>query len=169
MSALLDALEDYDGKRTEVLELIRDGLQPAAAHLPDAIECAAHADGRVAAGATWLLRAWVEAGVECDAASVAELAAVLPSIVDPWARQHVCQAVRSLTIPKASAAAFAKFLRAGVTSDRPFLRAWAVDGLHRLAGQHGRYAAAARDALAAAEQDPKASVRARARRIAKGE
>ena len=49
-------------------------------------------------------------------------------------------------------------------NDRPFLRAWSMDALQKLAQQDAELAQRADTALAAAEHDPAASVRVRARR-----
>lgn len=165
MSVLLSALADYDGKHKELLEVIRAGIEPGAGILDEAVQLASHQDGKIAAGATWLLRAWIETGAAFDAPAVRRLAAALPAIVDPWAQLHVCQAVRSLRVPKRSAAAFARYLQECRRSSRPFLRAWATDGLFHLAATHVAYAKAAESAVAAALEDEAPSVRARARHL----
>ncbi len=172
MSALNElrlALAEYDGRHTESLEAIRDAGPPTAGTLRAAIDLGADPDQRLAAAATWLLRAWAEAEVRLAPSQVARLARTLPSISGAWARLHVCQTVRSIRVPVAEAEAFADFLEACRVERQPFLRAWAVDGLHRLALQHPRFEPRARVALEEASEDPAASVRARVRRIQRGE
>ncbi len=163
------ALQDYDGRHTDVLEWIRDGIEPVPPVLDEAIVLAADPQRLLADGATWVLRAWVEGGADLDAAAVGRLARILPRIAADHARQHVCQIVRRIDVPARHAAAFAVFLENCRQSPRPFLRAWAVDGLYRLAVAHPRYAAEAELALRAAREDPAASVRARVRRIEAGD
>ena len=169
--SLVAALADYDGTHVRTLEAIRDARTPDPADLAVLVDLAAHDDAKLAAGATWLLRAWVE-GAGSDRPAVAlppdlvhRLAGRLDDVTDPWARLHLCQTVRSLSIPGADAGAFAAFLEACRTSPRPFLRAWSADGLHHLARQHPSWSSHAARALEDALGDPAASVRARARRI----
>ena len=117
-------------------------------------------------GATWLLRAWLEAGATLSDRQVVELADRLERIGSDWARLHIAQAVGSLPVPAEVAERFAAFLRGGLVSERPFLRAWAMDGMVRLAREHPDYSEEADLALHAAFADPAASVKARARRVA---
>lgn len=162
------ALADYDGKQVATLEEIRDSRAPTPEVLDEVIRISTAADGHVAAGATWLLRAWVEAGAVLTKSQMRALTSRLPEVNDPWARLHLCQTVRSLNVEPAHAEAFAGFLRSCRSSDRPFLRAWATDGLHALASAHPEYGAEATEAVEDALGDPAASVRARARRILDG-
>lgn len=169
MGPLRIALEDYDGRHKAVLEWIRDGIEPVPPLLDEAIALAADEERLIAAGATWVLRAWIEGGAVLDAGAVGRLARVLPRIAADHARQHVCQIVRWIEVPARHAAAFLGFLESCRQSPRPFVRAWAVDGLFRLAVAHPRYAAPADAALGRAREDPAASVRARVRRIEAGD
>ena len=89
-------------------------------------------------------------------------------MADPVVCQHIAQCLGSIRIPSVSAPRFVEFLERGCGSNRPFQRAWSMDGLVRLAEQHGDYRPLAEAALAAGMSDPAASVRARARRILDG-
>jgi len=176
---LAHELADYDGKTVAILEGIaarftaRDRIlqdedadrTPRETALRQSIRLAGTTDENVAIGATWLLRRWLEEGVRAGPHLVHELASALASIPSHWASLHVCQSIALLDIPAADAPTFAKFLRHCGESDHPFLRAWATDGLVRLAAQHPAHAREARTALEAALIDPAPSVRARARRI----
>jgi len=166
--SILTALADYDGTRKEPLETILRTEEPTPALLGELVELSAAEDANVGAGATWLLRAWLESGVPIPADAVSSLAERLPEIGAQWARLHVCQSVRSLDIGPAEAPLFAAFLQDCRASDRPFLRAWATDGLYHLSRGHPAFQDSATAALEAALIDPAASVRARARRILDG-
>ena len=61
-SLLAQALADYDGRHKDVLEAIRAGIEPQPMVLDECIALATAGDPRLASGAAWLLRAWVEAG-----------------------------------------------------------------------------------------------------------
>lgn len=162
---LEDALHAYDGKDIERLHQIRDVLEPSQARLKEAIALAGYPDLDVARGATWLFKAWLDQGAKCTPATVQWLADHLGTMSDPVVCQHIAQCLGALRVPKVSAPCFAESLERGCGSERPFLRAWAMDGLVRLAEQHPDYRPVADAKVAAGMSDPAASVRARARRI----
>lgn len=89
-------------------------------------------------------------------------------VTDTWARLHLVQAVPALSLPEELVPAWADFCRAGASAEAPFLRAWSVDALIDLTSIDPGREPEAKAALAAALSDPKASVRARARRILEG-
>jgi hypothetical protein len=163
---LAAALADYDGKHVAFLESLRDRFEPDPEVLTQAIELVDHDIDDMAAGATWLLRAYVEAGSRLSAGQHRVLAARLADVTSPWARLHLCQTARTLDLPgKPEATAWADFLTKSSTSARPFERAWAVDGLVHLGSRFPTFRHLAREALESALTDPAASVRARARRL----
>ena len=166
-------LEDYDGTHTEVLErlaedLASDGGGVANSTWDDAVELVADPEPRRAAGATWLIRRWAEAGHPPSAPALETLSGSLPTVTDKWARLHLIQAVPALPLTDDRVPAWADFCRAGAAAEAPFLRAWAVNALVHLASIDAELEPEAEAALEAALSDPKASVRARARRILEG-
>ena len=62
----------------------------------------------------------------------------------------------------------AKVLRADLEHERPFVRAWALSVLVRLAGEEKSIRGWVGEAVEGAEADEKASVRARIRQLRKG-
>ena len=159
-------LADYDGRSTEVLEAIRAEGLPPERRLDEVLGLIDSDVETVSDGATWLLRAWLEDGCSLDPDRVTDLAHRLAGVRSHWARLHLAQSMAYLRIPDGVAESFATFLRADLASERPFLRAWAMDGLVRLASGHARFEEEAEGALKAAFEDAAASVRARARRVA---
>ncbi len=163
---LIAKLGEYDGRSVDVLERIRDRGVPSGRDVDDAIGLASGPDPKLAAGATWLLRAWLESGDATLAAGQwSDLVGGLPEVDDPWARLHIAQAIRCVRVPEEHAAPLAAALSLWRASQRPFLRAWATDALVCLARDHASLADRAADALRDARADSAASVRARARRI----
>lgn len=114
---------------------------------------------------SWLLLQHVRRGHPIPAASVERLTQACLTVGPEGAQLHLAQLVQHLDIPNGSAEALAEFLTDSTSSRHTFLRAWGVDGLYRLSLQHPEYGELAERALEAAAGDPRASVRARVRRI----
>ena len=127
MTRLEDALTDYDGKHTDVLEQLRDEFEPKAAVLRQAVRLSVHDDAKIAQGATWLLLAWVERGAQPTAKIVTELAERLPQLTDKWVLLHVARCVPLLPIAAAHVGAFAAFLERCRQHSLPFVRTWGLD------------------------------------------
>ena len=165
-------LEDYDGTHTEVLESLaegyagEDGIPPET--WAEAVDLVADPEPRIAAGASWVIRRWVESGRRPTSPALQELTVQLDRITDKWTRLHLVQTVPSLALSEALVPAWADFCRTGATAEAPFLRAWSVNALVHLAAIDPGLEPEAETALEAALSDPKASVRARARKILEG-
>lgn len=163
-------LGDFDGRHTAVLESLATELGSAPGGVPrevwaEACILATDQEGRIAAGATWLLRRWLEEGRPPDPNALAAISRRLDEVSDPWARLHLVQALPSIRLPREFVEPWADLCRTGLGADAPFLRAWSLNALVHLASVDPVLASEARGALEAALADPKASVRARARRI----
>lgn len=167
-SALETALLAYDGKQADLLKELRDEFVPTAAVLRQAVRLASHDNVFVAKGATWLLWTWLTNGAKPTPRIVVELAGQLPRLADMWVLLHVVRCVPLLVIEAKHAPAFARFLQRCCEGELPFLRAWAVDSLHRLSLDYAKFAAAARRAMEAAAIDPAPSVRKRLEKILQG-
>ena len=154
---------EYERHGVPGLEAVLGSTPPTRAWI-DAL-LAACVDPECAVPATWLVRAYLQRGAELEPNQVATLLRSLARIGDDNARLHLCQLVVHLDVPARNAEQLARFLRSGVEGEHKLTRAWAVDGLQRLARQHARYRIEALAALERAERDPAASVRARARLV----
>jgi hypothetical protein len=166
-------LEGFDGRHTAVLESLATELGSAPGGVPTEVwteVCllAADEEGRIAAGATWLLRRWSEEGRPVPPSALAALSRRLDEVRDPWARLHLVQALPSMGVSAGLVAPWAAFCRTGLRGEAPFLRAWSLNALVHLSSEDPALASEAREALEAALSDPKASVRARARKILEG-
>lgn len=176
-------LAGYDGKKTELLETIvaeiqsdlksglhsdRKGpLAPGPEVQGELLALVASRASSTAIGATWLLKALLEEGLELEPTQIAQLARCLDRLTDDWARLHICQSMRFLSVPGRNARPFARFLETASQSQQKFLRAWAMDGLWRLANQHERFLPRAIELVELGSHDAAPSVRARARKIRK--
>ena len=164
MKALREALGNFDGKAVSMLSEIRAEFGGRKAFVAELVDLAADDDPAVSDGATWLIKNQLEEGVRLTATQMKTLLDRLDAITTWQAQLHLCQSVRYLDVPARRSGALADWLEHLLHGDRPFLRAWSMDALQRLAARNAELKKRASAALDAAERDPKASVRARARR-----
>ncbi|QTD56744.1 hypothetical protein [Parasphingorhabdus cellanae] len=164
-AALLTRLQVYDGRAVSMLGEIEAEYGGEAAYLDAVIALAAHDQADVSSGATWLIKAALERGEVLSAAQSEALWDEIPAIRYWQAQLHICQSAAYLSFSADGAATMDRWLTPLLHHDRPFLRAWSVDALCRIAVQHPEYGTAARDAARAAAKDSTASVRARVRQL----
>ncbi len=164
MNRLEEALRRYDGKTTDGLAEISAAFGDRHSLLSELVGLATHEEALVSEAATWLIKAQLDNGARLTGPETEALLGRLDRVT-PWQAQlHICQSVRHFDVPTQLAIDCVEWFEALLTSDRPFLRAWSMDALQELAQQNAELAQRTEMALAAAEQDPAASVRSRARR-----
>ncbi len=172
---LANDLADYDGRAVTILSEAeaRHGAHP---DYVDALCVLIAQEARLLQeAATWLIKARLEvhgAPTARDSARVCAAALVLARPDAPWqAVLHILQCAQALAPPAGQDGrdALVQIAQAHETHSRPFVRAWAMDALCACAQLDPKFAADAARALAQAEADPAASVRARARRWASGQ
>ena len=164
MKRLRDALTHFDGKAVSILSEIRAGFGSRKTFVSELVALAADGEAAVSDGATWLIKNLLEDGAQLTPSQTEDLIGRLDAITTWQAQLHVCQSAGHLDVPARQTGAFADWLTPLLQSDRPFLRAWSMDALQHLAARNAELVHRAEAALDAAEQDPAASVRARARR-----
>ena len=140
-------------------------MPPAGAHGWVDELIAGCSDPTLSVPATWLLLQHARKGSAIPALSVERLVLGGLDAGPNDARLHIAQLIQHIEVPKRCAKKLAEFLIQGCDSDHAFLRAWAMDGLYRLGLQHASFRELADEALERAASDPKASVKARARRL----
>lgn len=166
--ALRKQLADYDGRAITVLGEAEASFSGEAAYLDALISLVSAEEAHIGEAATWLIKSALERGRELTDGQVRALCEQIGGLTAWQAQLHVCQSLRHLDIPSDCAAQFGDWLSPLLAHSRPFLRAWALDGLAVLAKAHPGFEERFRRALADAETDGAASVRARARAVAKG-
>jgi hypothetical protein len=162
-STLEKALADArDAKPSEWERLARDWWSEGFADEAARILLAARA-GELRTISSWMLKRALEEELRLEPRLRARLARGFRTEW-PWeARLHVLQCIHRLTWSRAQAAALLPFVEACCEDQAPFVRAWGFNAAAhlRLVCLGDRDAALA--SLERAEQDPQASVRARAR------
>ena len=165
---LKSALEAWDGQSAEALCRIHDehrGDPDLAATLVELIGAL-----RYRLAATRLLKRHLESGGSVpDADGVARGLYARFDKLENWeCRLNVLQCFPYLPVPDDVVEAVERFLRLCLADDNKFVRAWAYNGFHRLAGQHPRFAAEAAAILEAGLRDEPPSIKARIRKCLAG-
>ena len=164
---LFQQLLGYDRKSTESLNRIIEKFESRPRYVSRLIALSASEHPQIACGATWMLRAHIEANGTLSQAQTRKLINELPNITTWDAQLHICQSIGKLDLPANSAEALYAWLAPLIDHDRPFVRAWSLDALCWLARQHSSFRSKAEQALSRAADDPAGSVRARARNLQK--
>lgn len=118
-------------------------------------------------GATWLLKAWLEAGNRLAQPQVAKLYGPLDQLEHWEAKLHVLQSIPFMAITDAESRYVYHFLRFTLTDQNKFVRAWSYNGLYELSRQHPQYAEETKQFFEMAMIDEAPSVKARIRNIMK--
>ena len=165
MTELLEALQAFDGKATTGLSKARERFGDREGFLGDLAALVGSEEGCVSDAATWLLKHCAEDGALPGPAETAVIVRRLDSVSTWQSALHLCQAAEFFAFTPAQARRFGRWASRFVGHERPFLRAWSTHALHHAARQAPDLTPLAETALARAENDGSASVRARARRI----
>ncbi|MEO1198959.1 MAG: hypothetical protein AAFX39_06960 [Pseudomonadota bacterium] len=163
MTPLEDTLRELDGTSTDPLSELGKTLGDQPAVLSGLIRLADHDAEPISDRATWLLLDLLRHDVRLTRTQTGDLVDRLAGITSWQAQLHICQSGAYLDVTAAEATIIADWLTPMLRSKRPFLRAWSMDALQHLAAHRSDMIERAEAALQAAEQDPAASVRARAR------
>lgn len=166
--ALRSRLGEYDGKATSLLGEAEAAFSGMHGYIDALITLIAEPHAHIANGASWLLKSSLERGFALTGPQVHRIVSHLPA-APHWAVQlHICQSIRFMELPRETTGPLAHWLCDRLDHERPFVRAWALDGLGAVVTADERFKAAFASALASAREDPAASVRARARNLAAG-
>lgn len=158
----------YDGKDPSALIDAREACGDALDFLDRVIAFCGDARPLVSEGASWILKAELDVGAHLTAGQSALVVAQLERLATWAAALHVLQVVEHLTFCEEDAQIFLTWAQGFADHRRPFVRAWS---LHARVFLGRRYPALNVDVaaeLVRAEDDPAASVRARARRLWNG-
>lgn len=168
MTTPLDTfLQVFDGADTSYLSDLRAALGQEPWFVENLVGLCGSPNETIANGATWILKAELEGGAVVSPQDTARLVAVLPKLAGWQAMLHFCQFAERLPLRDAQALHVIEWAQGLAEHDRPFLRAWALHAIITLGHSHNAPGDTLADALAKAERDPAASVRARARNLRK--
>ena len=158
-------LTEYDGKAVSLLSEARAMCQTSPDYIEELITLCADPRPVVSDGATWILKAELEDGLNLSPDLTQRLVGALDNIQSWAASLHLCQSVERLSLTSSQADHFLEWARGFADHPRPFLRAWSLHARVVLGRETDRHHAEAEEALRKAETDKAASVRARARQL----
>lgn len=166
--ALLKDLAEFDGKALSLLGELkaRHGHDPK--FIPTLIDLMVDTNELVASGTTWLVKNMLETGEQLANKDANAFVQAMPKLKGWQAHLHASQSLQYLPKEALKDPTLGSWLTGLCQSERPFLRAWATDGLVRvcLANPHcNELLEQATKAIAAALNDDAGSVRARARKL----
>ena len=162
--ALRDDILSWDGKSSAAITQVYEAHASSRGFLGRLVSLSGDAECEV--GATWLVKHHIEAGASMNQDQADKWYALAPNLSHWGAKLHLLQCMPVVAVPKGRAAKIEKWLSACLTSEKKFVRAWALSGYADLARAHPKYHDQAMDMLEdARENDPAASVRARARQV----
>lgn len=160
-------LSEFDGRATTILTEIEARCGQQAGYVDALIGFVAAEDANLSEGATWLLKAWLDDKKLLSVSQTRSFLSAVPKVSSWQAQLHICQSIRYLSLPRSDILQIIDWLKPLLHHKRPFLRAWSLDAIVAIAQSHPNYRDLAVEALANAEQDDAASVRARARSLLK--
>ncbi|TQV75670.1 hypothetical protein [Denitrobaculum tricleocarpae] len=166
-NAVVERVLEFDGKTTGSLEAACKAVGPDFTGFARLFELAASEDTRLQIAATWALRKLLKLGAEMTAAHCEAFIETATAQTAWEAQLHIAQSVQFIGSEDLNARRLADIITPWHKAKRPFLRAWTLDALCRLAHRDTGLKETAATLLTKAGEDPTASVRARARNLKK--
>ncbi len=158
---------EFDGKSVEPFEAAAALWSPDASSMNELVALAAGSDVRVQVGATWVLKRWIETGVGDPQPIAAVIVDLIPEEMAPDATLHLLQMLQHLELPTDRENALFRACSTLTEHPKKFVRAWAYDGLGRVAIQNRKFRARVTKLFDDAEENQPASVLARIRNLRK--
>ncbi len=118
-------------------------------------------------GATWLLKAWLEAGNKLKKPQISKIYGTLEHLENWQAKLHVLQSIPLMPIADSESKNVYIFLKLTLSDQNKFVRAWTYNGFYELSRQHSEYLNETTQYFEMAIHDEAPSVKARIRTIMK--
>lgn len=163
MDRLAEQLRRFDGRSVEPFRDALEWLPDEPAVLDELVERGAEPE--LAVGAAWLLKERLAGGSEPPPGFARRFAELLIEVEHPLARLNLLQCLQHLELDRAVAGRLFEPLCRWTDAESAFVRAWAYDGLGRLARVDGRRRERIEAILDRAAIEEKASIRARIRKL----
>ncbi|MEM9844307.1 MAG: hypothetical protein AAF965_05865 [Pseudomonadota bacterium] len=165
ISELEERLESFDGVDVSVLKKARCACHDMPGFFEELIRLCVDPRPAVSDGAAWILKAETDDGQTFRSTLIEPLTKALDAIPSWQAKLSICQSVGGFEMTPAQARTFYRWAEGLSEHKRPFLRAWSLHARVTIGLELNEFKTASEAALAAAEHDTAASVRARARNL----
>lgn len=165
LTSLRLALLEFDGRALTILGEAAARFKNQKNFFRNLVVLSSDTDKNVSSGAIWILKSRFEAGERLSTRNTRLLFSNIGKIHNWMAQLLICQSAVYLKPDPQSAEQFVVWLVERIDHDRPFIRAWSLDALCRVAAQYPEHAIIAKHALENAANDPAGSVKARVRNI----
>lgn len=123
-------IASWDGKSADNIKAIYDAHNTES-HFSDTIISLSLSED-CEKGATWLLKAWLEAGNKLEQAQVEKIYGSLDQLSHWEAKLHVLQSIPLMPITDTASGNLYAFLRITLTDPNKFVRAWSYNGFYEL-------------------------------------
>lgn len=163
--SLENDIAKWDGKSAADIALVFESHRGDPEFASDLIRLIRKAE--LQTGATWLLKAWMEADNRCSARQCHRIYGMLDKLSAWEAKLHVLQCMPYMPVAKASKERVECFLRTTLSDSNKFVRAWTYNGWYLLAERFPEYKKEVEQFFEMAMRDEAASVKARIRNIRK--
>lgn len=160
-------LAEFDGKQTGPLVALAEELKPDAKTIARLLAIASGGNERLQVASTWVVKRWVDAGIDLSPANRVSVARCLQTARYWEVRLHLLQILSVTSIDTASAESLMPTLAQLGDDSNKLVRAWSISSMARVAGDHPHYQSQVRERIEDAEHDDAGSVRARVRKLKK--
>lgn len=158
-------IEAWDGRSASGIMAVYDSYHTQSDFVESIVDLVANR--AYENGATWLLKAWLEAGNNLEDAQIKVIYGKLNELKHWEAKLHVLQSIRFMPISEAEVKEVYNFLKTTLTDSNKFVRAWSYNGFYELSIQHTKYRSETKQYFEMAMRDEAPSVKARIRNIMK--
>lgn len=166
---MLSELNRWDGKSSEDLTQLYNQHADRADFVPELLTLLTH-NSQYQHSALWLIKHYLESGQSLQTSQCLQLLASGPNLSCWQAKLELLQAMQYLDLahlPPVEQDKLEYFIRHAISNENKFVRAWAYNAFHLLAGVFPQYKDEALQFLNMALRDEAPSVKARIRQILK--
>ena len=156
-------VSNWDGRSTADLEAAFERHGQKDSFVPKIIRCLTKP--ALIAGASWLLKKYVENSGELRRDNIVEIYRLLPELRDWASKLHLLQSIPFMPIDHTQKESVEAFIRSCISDKNKMVRAWAYNGFAELSRQYPEYKGESELLLKAALNDESPAVRARARNV----
>ena len=156
----------WDGKSATAIAAVHERHRTERGFVSGLIDLLSEPDAQ--RGASWLLKHHLDSGKRLNSAQARKVYHALAGLAHWESCLHLLQSLQYLNVASDDRTLVEGFVRRCLGQDNKFVRAWAYDGLYRLAAQYADLTEEVDKIFDMAMRDEAPSVKARIRRLLAG-